>query len=151
MKRIIDGVAYNTASSTLIARNVVEPTENVWAKTSEFLYQTQGGAFFLHQHEVTPYKDPNGEWKERERHDFFPMARIQAQTWAMNDTELLADVFGDIPDATEQDTNADAAVVQTRLPPSLKRRIESAATTRSLSVNAYSIRCYERCLLENLP
>ena len=60
MKRIVDGVTYNTATSTAVARSEWLDDEGATPVTST-LYQTLGGAFFIH-HELK-----KRVWVERNR------------------------------------------------------------------------------------
>jgi hypothetical protein len=147
MKRIIDGVTYNTDTATLIARaeriddyGGVRPEErfNFW------LYQTRGGAFFIHTHHETSRKDIHGGWVPTACDEFEPMTRDQAHRWVMTgETEMLNDVFGDPPEAA--DKPALGATLYIRVPASLKDRLEVLARHDDLSLNAWTMRCVERC------
>jgi hypothetical protein len=79
-KRIINGQTYNTDTGTLIARaeanfgdnpNLDRPGEHAKVK----VYQTRGGAFFLHTFSQTPRKDANGNERLVEDNMFEPMTR----------------------------------------------------------------------------
>src|ERR1700722_13091756 len=109
MKRIVDGVTYNTRTSTVIARaDVVEPEwgGNPEERKKMTLYQTRGGAFFLHAHtEWTVLNRRTEEPEDRERDSFEPMTREEAQGWIMEgEIELLNDVFDEPPEATAEET-----------------------------------------------
>lgn len=145
MKRIIGGVAYNTGTATMIARSSYDHTKDQGTRGTEVLYQTRGGAFFRHLHEIISYKGREG-WQERDQHEFIPMTRDEAAAWATDNVELLADVFGEVPEATAADNATISAVVNVRLPPSLKERIETGAKEKNLSVNSYAMRCFEQFL-----
>lgn len=148
MKRIIDGVTYNTDTSTVIAR--AELADDDWAtkggdRMVQTLYQTRGGAFFIHIDTTTVRRSlrDNG-WEEVERHEFEAMTRDQAHRWVMEgQVELLHDVFGEPPEATEE--AAPGATLYIRIPTSLKDRLELLAKQEGLSLNAWTMRCVERC------
>ena len=152
MKRIIDGVTYNTDTSTLIAQS--DDMDGDWeaggygSRTTWRLYQTRGGAFFEHRDMVMRHRDPDtGEWHEEERHSFLRKTRDEAHTWVMTgETEVFADVFGEPPEATAEESAA--ATIYVRMPSTLKDRVETAAKSDALSVNAWAVRCMERCLAE---
>ena len=144
MKRIIDGVAYNTDTSTVIARSEYEGEYNHRnSNCIATLYQTRGGAFFV----VETF---NLGWDEETRLDdirdrFKALSAERAQNWIMTgEVEIIHNPFGEPPEATAE---AEAsATLYTRVPVSLKQRIEAAARDDGLSGNAWLMRCAERCL-----
>lgn len=144
MKRIIDGVAYNTATATKIAQTQYEPSPQWGGPQGEsVLYQTRGGAFFVHTHEVLTYQDRKGEWQDRETNEVTAMTREEAHAWVMEgDVELLSDVFGEPPEASGEAVTSEATIY-TRLHTSLKERVEACAEADGISVNAYVIRSLE--------
>jgi hypothetical protein len=148
MKRVINGVTYNTHTSTKVART--EQVEPEWGgrpeeRTGRTLYQTRGGAFFVHTVTETSRRMARGEWQDVERHDCEPLTREQAHEWILEgDVELLADVFGEPPEAAEATTQE--ATLYARVPMTLKERIETAAGREGLSINSWLIRCAEDCL-----
>jgi HicB family len=148
MKRIIDGKTYNTDTSTVIARS--EWTEQKWVGGGEehhvgWLYQTRGGAFFLHDQTDEGEYDRDGDLIVR--HSFEPMTRKEAYQWYMTgDVEVLNDgAFPEPPEAGDEDEAEAQASVYFRLPNALKRQIEAAAKDAGLSLNAWALRCFERC------
>lgn len=152
MKRVIGGVAYNTDTATVIGRVSYDDTSGHGSRGTQTLYQTAGGAFFLHSHEFITRKRRRG-WQEREEHEILPITRDEAAEWPTNGAEwptsrveILADVFGEALETTEADSAGTSAVVNVRLPASLKERIDAAAKAKGLSVNSYAIRCFEQCL-----
>jgi predicted HicB family RNase H-like nuclease len=153
MKRIIDGVTYNTDTATVIAR--AEVVDDEWPKQGErrvlTLYQTRGGAFFVHIDTTTMRFSPRDqEWQDDQRHVFEAMTREQAHAWVMDgQVELLNDVFGEPPEAAEE--AAPGATIYLRIPASLKDQIETAANGDKLSVNAWTMRCIEQCLRRAAP
>jgi hypothetical protein len=147
LKRIVDGVTYNTATSRLLATSTWEDHDN--DEHEEELYQTRGGAFFL-VNTVTKkvWVERDREWDERECIEVEPLDADRAQKWMMQgDVEVIDNPFGDPPEA-EAETEP-GSTVYVRVPPSLKRAIDQAAGKASLSVNAWAMQCLERCLSGN--
>ena len=102
MKRIIDGVTYNTDTATLVAR-----------KMKADLYLTLGRAFFLVE-SGDEGADPT----------FVPLTREQAWEWyASGQVQLIEDaVFDEAAEEVEP-----GATIYVRLPRTLKDTIEVAA------------------------
>ena len=145
MKRIIDGVTYNTATATKIAASEFNERGVGGPVGQDVLYQTRGGAFFIATHEVVTYRDRDGEWQSKEQNEVTPMSRNFAQAWALKgDVELFSDFFGEPPEASAKPQEP-GATIYTRVPLSLKDRIETHARADGLSVNSYVIRCLESC------
>jgi hypothetical protein len=85
------------------------------------------------------------EWVERERINVIPYDSKGAHDWMMvGEVEVIDNPFGDPPEA-EAETEP-GATVYVRVPPSLKRAIDQAASKASLSVNTWAMQCLERCL-----
>ena len=156
-KRIINGQTYNTDTATLIARaeanfgdnpNLDRPGEHAEVK----VYQTRGGAFFLHTFSQTPRKDANGNERLVEDNMFEPMTREDVEQWVENagyldyQIELLSPTIGEPPEAVATAEAVPAASLYIRVPTSLKVRIEEAAEADKLSVNAWAMRCMETCI-----
>jgi hypothetical protein len=59
------------------------------------------------------------------------------------EVELLADVFADPPEAAAED--APGATLYIRVPASLKDRADRLARDEEVSLNAWAMRCVERC------
>jgi hypothetical protein len=160
-KRIIKGQTYNTDTATLIARAEEDfvhgsdpkgPSVNTEVK----VYQTRGGAFFLHTFSQMPRKDSNGNEQLVVTENMFePMTREEVEQWIQSagymdyEIELLSPTFGDPPEATGE--AVPAASLYIRVPTSLKVRIEEAAAANKLSVNAWAMRCMESCIARNKP
>lgn len=148
MKRIIDGVTYNTETATTVARaEVVDPEwgGNPEERKKMVMYQTRGGAFFVHVHvEWTVRNRRTEEADERQRDVFEPMTREAAHAWVMDgEVELLNDVFGEPPEAIAEETPG--ATLYIRVPAALKDRVEGLARDEGASLNAWAMRCMERC------
>lgn len=146
MKRIVDGVTYNTDTSTKIAAAEWDNTGLQGGRGEAVLYQTRGGAFFEVSTETVPYKDRDGEWTEREKTEVATLTREAAQKWILTgDVEVFSDVLGEPPEAAADEDQAAGSTLYIRLPSSLKDRIEARSKQESLSVNSWAIRCFENC------
>ena len=143
MKRIIDGVTYNIDTSTRIGLSTYETEYNHEDRMCDAtLYQTRGGAFFVHQC-ITIGKDENGEDVTRDR--FVAMSAAEAEQWFnTGEVEVYFNPFGEPPEAEAE--AVPGATLYVRVPALLKRRVEEAATAAGLSLNAYMLRCAEACL-----
>jgi hypothetical protein len=142
MKRIMNGVTYNTETATKIARwedPNLPSSDFLWTHV-EVLYQTRGGAFFIHQKEEP--LSPEGRTYDTCR----PISQEEARRWVVegNDVEVYSNVFELPPEAAAE--AAPGATIFLRVPQSLKTRIEMAANQSGTSINTYGLRCLERCL-----
>jgi predicted HicB family RNase H-like nuclease len=145
MKRIVNGVTYNTDTATQLATSSREDD----GKITETLYQTRGGAFFLHRQTV------NAVWNEEDRskhietdHAFRPQSPEDAHKWILTgDVEVLRNPFDDPPEAEAE--AEPGATIYIRVPASLKRAVDEAAKTQNVSGNVWAMRCVERCLSED--
>lgn len=143
MKRIVNGVSYNTETSTEIAKSEYDEGEGE-SSGSEILYQTRGGAFFTCGFKLTmiPDKKTPNERIVKETKIFYPLTRDEAQDWVMTgNVEVYSDIFDDMPEAAEE-INPELTIY-VRVPTSLKDRIEAAAKAAEQSVNAWALRCLE--------
>jgi predicted HicB family RNase H-like nuclease len=142
MKRIVNGVTYNTQTSALIARwQQAAGDRDPTSKTID-LYKTRGGAFFLHTREAWHVRnDETNEWEQKYREGCDPMMRDEAQKWVMKDnTEIYDDrEFGLPPEAAAEEVPS--ATIFARVPQSLKARVDAAAGAANLSINAWALRC----------
>lgn len=122
MKRIINGVSYNTDTATVVAWYDYVGDEGIEREAT--VYQTRGGGFFVVH-----------SWEEdgRRRHSFEP-----------TDRSLIADMIG--PSALQGQQSEPEATIYLRVPASLKKRIEEHAKLEGLSVNSFALRCFERCI-----
>jgi hypothetical protein len=149
MKTIVNGVTYNTDTSTALARSEYRNGDGV--EITGTLYQTRGGAFFVDE-EVT-----RQVWNERERehqskitHNFLPMNAEGAHKWLVDGTdpvEIFQNPFEDPPEATAE--AEPGATIYIRVPAQLKRSVDDAAREARLSGNAWAMRCVEKCLAES--
>lgn len=133
-KRIIDGKTYNTETATQIAGRNDENDEPYESGT--FLFQTRFGAFFEYS-----YYEHFGEddWEK-----ITPLTPDNAQKWLEDrvswNTELIETLFGEMPEAGSAEVK-----FTLRLPESLRNRLAALAETNSQSLNAWIIRCLEKC------
>src|SRR5262245_7227460 len=108
MKRIVNGVTYNTYTSTLLAQwewDAEDWNQNETGRGVDRLYQTRGGAFFVDHEETKPEWDENArEHTERTRNRFEPLSPKQAHKWLLetNDVEVFNNPFDDPPEATAE-------------------------------------------------
>jgi predicted HicB family RNase H-like nuclease len=136
MKRIINGKTYNTDTATLVARSWWVDWEQGDAEIRSDLYLTRGGAFFLVH---------TGPSDADIRTVFEPMERDAVDTWlTTGEVEVLdTSVFAEPEEAAAE--REPEATLYVRVPRSLKDRIEAGANDDDLSVNAWVMRCVERC------
>jgi hypothetical protein len=81
MKRIIDGVTYNTDTATRLARSTWEQAGN---EVTGILYQTRGGAFFVHTYfEKEYWVERLGDTHVTEVNEFQPLNATDAHEWIM--------------------------------------------------------------------
>ena len=149
MKRVINGVTYNTATSTALAlkhgRQEASHTHRAsdWIAT---LYQTYGSAYFL------VYRDEYMEWNEqrrvsqaREEVRFEPISSDGAKSWLrQGEVEVLHNPF-----AGRRKGTSEAKVgttIYVRLPASLKHRVDEEAAKSKVSANQWVMRAIERAL-----
>ena len=146
MKRIVNGVTYDTETATKLAQ--AEWEEGGGDIITGTLYQTRGGAFFA-------YKEISSKvWSHRARghitkvrHECEPLSPEDAHKWLLEgDVEIFANPFDDPPEATAE--AEPGATIYIRVPASLKRRVEQAAEKENVSGNAWAMRCIESCLLK---
>jgi hypothetical protein len=143
MKKIIDGVTCNTDTSTPVAKSEGENPDG--HETVDTLYQTSGGAFFMHSYETWAVKDRQGGWEERHRDMFDPYTREAAEKWFLEGdvTVLSDDVFPEPPEV--EAVFAASTTIYLRVPTALKQQIEARAKEQNQSVNVWAMRCLEKC------
>jgi hypothetical protein len=142
MKRIIDGVTYNTETSTKLAQAKWDDDGDVVG----ILYQTRGGAYFVHLETTRRVYSPKADdYVIKVKDEFEPLSTEGAEKWIMEgDVEIFHNPFQDPPEATAEAKPHETLYV--RLPVPLKRRIEAAAAKENVSGNVWAMRCLERCL-----
>ena len=143
MKRLMDGVTYNTDTATLLAKSEYQGDwNNEECPVEAELFQTRGGAFFIVEEidvsNTKPYADCEG-YSSKTR--FQKCSEDRAREWfKTGEVEPILNPFED-KDSNEETTGT----VYTRVPIALKRRIEELAESAGLSANAWAIRCFEQC------
>jgi hypothetical protein len=152
MKWVVDGVAYNTATSTVLARKEwSEKSEDDRGRIGPYfestLYQTQKGAYFVHK--STSWWDPEQDSPhgplQPERDDCIPLTAEQASAWLLKgNVKISHNPFGDVPEAAAE--TEPGATIYLRVPASLKHRVDKAASEAGMSSNAWVMRCIEACL-----
>ena len=131
MKRIIDGVTYNTDTATRVATGGPSDPNDLagWE-----MYQTRHGAFFMvltdHDGEdmrIRPYDDADAQ------------AFLEKHA-----NEVVEAVFGQFPEAGSAERR-----LTIRVPVNLAVRMETIAHAKGLSLNSYAMRCFEQCAAED--
>lgn len=147
MKRIVNGVTYNTETSTAVAKASWEGNEG--EQITGVLYQTRGGAFFVDREETkTVWNEREGKDEERITHSFEPLSAEQAHAWMMEgEVEVYHNPFDEPPEA-EAEREA-GATIYIRVPSSLKKSVDEAAQREHVSGNVWAMRCVQRCLQLN--
>lgn len=132
-KRIIDGKTYNTETATHISGYEQFDGPDSYGS---FLYQTRFGAFFLYSFRTG---SPEDDFEK-----IVPLSGEDAQRWLekheSHQPELIERLFGVMPEG------GSAEVKYTlRLPESLRDRLAAHAEANNQSLNAWIVRCLERC------
>src|SRR6266705_1758487 len=100
MKRIVEGVAYNTDTSTCIARKPATRQDERGREVDEMttLFQTARGAYFLHKTSSVAAGRDN---ETREWDEIIPMTSDEASTWMLSgNVQVIHDPFAEgIPEA----------------------------------------------------
>jgi len=125
-KKIINGKAYNTDTSTLV-HEVSAREDTIY----DGLYQTKHGAFFLYWYD-----------ENREIGGIKPFSDDEAQRWLEKHdvaAEIIERFFGTFPEA-----GASESRITLRLPGNLYNRISDSARAANLSLNTYLMRLLER-------
>ena len=135
MKRVVDGLTYNTETSTVVAKYEYE--DDAGYDTEATIYQTRGGAFFI-VHQWTVNEVPKVYFEASRRDQIMKLVER-----ANNLTILNEEILEPPPEAAAE--AAPAATLYIRLPAALKDRLEKLAMKESLSLNSWTIRCVERC------
>ncbi len=125
MKRVIEGMTYNTDTASPAAR--YEYVDEKDYDVEATVYQTRGGAFFIvHTWQV------DGQWK----HHFETISRdeIQRLIEKGDQFEIIDEAaITEPPEAVAE--SEPGATLYVRVPASLKRRVDEAAKDEKLSGN----------------
>jgi hypothetical protein len=149
MKRIVDGLTYNTETSRLVAKAEWDSEDqyspHYGAKCESELYQTRGGAFFQVTTVHLETRDEAGYPREREKVEFDPLTPERAREWLLDgEIEVFSNPFEDPPEAEAEEEAG--ATIYTRMTASLKRDVDAAAEKAGVSANVWVTRCLEQCL-----
>lgn len=132
-KRIIDGKTYNTETATRVAGWDEREDHYTYGK---YLYQTRFGAFFEYSFLDSVMDD--------DHQTISPLSPEDARKWLEErvswDPELIEKLFGEMPEA-----GSGEARLTVRLPESLRNRLATRADENKQSLNAWIVRCLERC------
>jgi hypothetical protein len=137
MKRVIGGKSYNTDTATVIAS--WEYKDGDGYDTEAELYRTKGGAFFAVHEWVVEEGIVKVYFEEMTRAEVDRLVE-RTDNLEIYDEQILA-----APPEAEAEEE-EGSTIYGRVPTSLKARIEADAKAKGLSVNAWLIRCAERCL-----
>jgi hypothetical protein len=149
MKRIIDGVTYNTKTAALVAEGIYE--NEARGETTEIkLYQSIGRVFFTVEVMTRAWRDQKGASQERMFRDWRVVGDA-ANARALCEREGLTIIrdIGDMP--PEATAGEQPATVYVRMAPALKAAIEGMAHADNVSVNVFALRCFEKCVDRDFP
>ena len=107
MKRIVDGVTYDTSTSDVVG---VKEWEDEIERESRCLtlFQTRLGAFFVLDETTRPDRNDPDEWHTCTK--VRPLSRAEAQAWMLRgDVEVVDSPFEDPPEAAADVDKASAA------------------------------------------
>jgi hypothetical protein len=148
MKRIIKGATYNTDTATKVAEGSWED-ENRGIVVETVLYQNRAGIYFTVAKMTQAYRDRRDELQQRESHEWDVVGDAAKARDRCEREELT--ILQDIDDMPpEAEGGEPATTLYLRVPPTLKARVEARAKEDGVSVNAFGIRCLERCLRTEL-
>ena len=145
MKRIVDGVTYNTETSSL-ARKASDSRRGPIREIGRDPLSNTGGAFFIvERRETVEWNKSEQEAELRVRRTFVPVSAERAQSWMLEgEVHVFRNPFGDPPEAIAE--AKPGATIYIRVPATLKRAADAAASEQKLSGNVWAMRCIERCL-----
>jgi hypothetical protein len=146
MKTVIDGKTYNTDTSTTVASYSYEDGDGY--DTEAVVYLNRGGAYFaVHTWDVTTGDVRRGEERETKTKTFVEVlsrAEIDRLVATENLTVHNERALTLPPEATAEDEAS--ATIFVRVPEALKAKVDEAASTAGVSINAWALRCFEACL-----
>ncbi len=145
MKRIINGVTYNTETATLIYTDALEGSWNDLKWLSESLYKTRSGRFFLHGEggAMTKYGKAVGTNSWIGGEEIIPISEDYARRWLEQfeaPDEICPELF---PGGEDTETES---VIYLRVPSFLKTKLEAKAKEQGKSLNALLMRTIEELL-----
>jgi hypothetical protein len=142
VKRIVEGVLYDTEQATLIAENRYDGASDDDDYT-EALYRNANGVLFLAAEGGVEsfYGAVLKGGKPSRGYEIIPLTASEARRW-LEDHDHMAEIealFGPVPQAGEQAVSIDFSV-----PPTLKSAIDLAAAKDKQSVNDWLTRLVEQ-------
>jgi predicted HicB family RNase H-like nuclease len=150
VKRVINGKTYNTDTSTLVAQYEYEDDKGY--QTVAEVYQNRGGAFFIVHSWTEPM--PGSQFNEMIHKVLLEESSREEMERLIDRGEVSIEIINEDALAVPPEAEAEeepATTAYLRLPPALKNRIEAAAKDDGLSLNAWAIRCFERCAEQKPP
>lgn len=144
MKRIINGVTYNTATATEIYQykhTSVLCTD--FRYYEEVLYRTRSGNYFLfgEGEALSPYSEAYGTNGRTGAAEIVPLTESEAREWLErfeDPDEICPELFADAGDVEPSES-----VIYLRLPSILKNQLEQLATQENQSLNTFLIKVLE--------
>jgi hypothetical protein len=98
MKKVIDGLRYNTSTAIEVATHTSHLSRSDFGWYAETLYRTPRGNWFLHGegNAASPWSQPEGNGRGPGE-DIRPIPRESARTWLEDEGELdaLEQYFGE--------------------------------------------------------
>jgi len=126
MKRIINGMTYNTQTAAEIFCFGPDQSD-AWCG----VYQTRHGVFF----KIVVDHDGETVLEFKPLTDDEALAEVQKHR-----PSLVQQYFGELPEAGAAERR-----LTIRLPGNLADRLEAAAKAKGVSLNSYAMRCFEQC------
>jgi HicB family len=143
-RRVIRGRTYDRSKSKQVAEDEYERDGR---KYWEQLYQTSGGAFFIVRL-TAPESGSDDEDVDCDE-QWEPLSRAEADEWFRDGVQITLhdeSVFAPPEDAKAEDEEERTVALTVRVPSMLRDRLVRAADKEHLSMNAYILRCVDRCL-----
>lgn len=148
MRKIIKGKLYDTSTATHVATDTfLDENGGDEFEVVEDVYRTKGGAFFMVRMESGPDRDDDNNLIMHT--SWSAQSLDQAERWFNTGINVdLHDesVFVAPDEATSEDEAEKTVSLTVRVPSSLREQLAKAASSESISMNAYIVRCARRCL-----
>jgi hypothetical protein len=146
MKKLVNGISYNTETSVRVAEQRWDGDDGPCFGT---LYITRAGNYFVDLETTKQVWNQRTEQQEEQvTHEFQPMSSEQANKWMVDGTET--EVFHD-PWGVTGDDDGPESTLYIRIPTPFKRRIEEAAEAAGVSVNTLVTRQLAKAIVELVP
>lgn len=144
MKRIIDGKTYNTNSATIVAEgNWKDENQDLTIATT--LYQNRAGIYFGVEQHQQEWRDRDGETRVRTWQEWIILMEEGAAA-KYCDNNGLTIYRGFDAAAPEAGDTSETDTIYVRVPRGLKLAVEAKAQAEEVSINAFAMRCLERCI-----